>query len=69
MIVFEHKDEQSVWFGDLPCIETQCSGKQCRIIESAGQLAVSWRQNDRQFTMIGAADVAEVSQWVETLKL
>ena len=69
LIVFEHKDEQPVWFGDLPCIETQCSGKQCRIIESAGQLAVSWRQNDRQFTMIGAADVAEVSQWVETLKL
>jgi len=69
LIVFEHKDEQPVWFGDLPSIETQCSGIQCRIIESAGQLAVSWRQNDRQFTMIGAADVAEVSQWVETLKL
>ena len=69
VIVFEHKDEQPVWFGDLPCIETQCSGKQCRIIESAGQLAVSWRQNDRQFTIIGAADVGEVSQWVETLKL
>ncbi|MCY2977099.1 MAG: zf-HC2 domain-containing protein [Planctomycetota bacterium] len=69
VIVFEHKDEQPVWFGDLPSIDTQCSGKQCRIIESAGQLAVSWRQNDRQFTMVGAADVAEVSQWVETLKL
>lgn len=69
VIVFEHKDEQPVWFGELPSIETQCSGTQCRIIESAGQLAVSWRQKDRQFTMVGAADVAEVSQWVETLKL
>ena len=69
LIVFEHKDNQPVWFGDLPSIETQCSGTQCRIIESDGQLAVSWRQNDRQFTMIGAADVAEVSQWVKTLKL
>jgi Putative zinc-finger len=69
LIVFEHKDEQPVWFGELPSIETQCSGTQCRIIESAGQLAVSWRQKDRQFTMVGAADVAEVSQWVETLKL
>ncbi len=69
LIVFEHKDEQPVWFGDLPSIETQCSGTQCRIIESAGQLAVSWRQDERQFTMIGAADVAEVSQWVESLKL
>ena len=69
LIVFEHKDEQPVWFGDLPAIETQCSGTQCRIIESAGNLAVSWRQNDRQYTMIGATDIAEVSQWVETLKL
>ncbi|MEI7459776.1 MAG: zf-HC2 domain-containing protein [Pirellula sp.] len=69
VIVFEHKDEQPVWFGDLPSIDTQCSGTQCRIIESAGQLAVSWRQKDRQFTMVGAADVAEVSQWVETLKM
>ncbi len=69
LIVFEHKDEQPVWFGDLPAIETQCSGTQCRIIESAGQLAVSWRQKDRQYTMIGATDIAEVSQWVETLKL
>lgn len=69
LIMFEHKDEQPVWFGDLPSIETQCSGKQCRIVESAGQLAVSWRQNDRQFTMIGAMDVVEINQWVETLKL
>lgn len=69
VIVFEHKDEQPIWFGELPSIETQCSGTQCRIIESAGRLAVSWRQNDRQFTMVGATDVDEVSQWVETLKL
>lgn len=64
LILFEHKDEQPVWFGDLPSIETQCSGTQCRIIESAGQLAVSWKQKDRQFTMIGAADLAEVSLWI-----
>lgn len=69
LIVFEHKDEQPVWFGELPSIETQCSGTQCRIIESSGELAVSWKQKDRQFTMIGATDLAEVSQWVETMRL
>ena len=69
LIVFEHKDEQPVWFGDLPSIETQCSGTQCRIIEFSGELAVSWKQKDRQFTMIGATDLAEVSQWVETMRL
>ncbi len=69
LIVFEHKDEQPVWFGDLPTIETQCSGTQCRIIESAGQLAVSWKQHDRQFTMIGATDLAEVNTWIERMRL
>ena len=69
LIVFEHKDEKPVWFEDLPAIETQCSETQCRIIESAGQLAVSWRQKERQYTLIGATDIAEVSQWVDTLKL
>jgi negative regulator of sigma E activity len=69
LIVFEHKDDQPVWFGDLPSIETQCSGKTCKIIEAAGQLAVSWKADDRQLTMIGATDIVEVNQWVATTKL
>ncbi len=69
LIVFEHKDEQPVWFGDLPSIETQCSGKTCTIIEAAGQLAVSWKSEDRQLTMIGAIDISEVHQWVASMKL
>ncbi len=69
LIVFEHKDEQSVWFGDLPSIETQCSGKTCKIIEAAGQLAVSWKNDDRQITMVGANDIDEVNQWVASMKL
>lgn len=69
LIVFEHRDEQPIWFGDLPAIETLCAGKTCKIIESAGQLAVSWKSQDRQLTMIGANDIAEVNQWVASLKL
>ncbi len=69
LIVFEHKDEQPVWFGDSPSIETQCGGKSCKIVESAGQLAVSWKNEDRQLTLIGANDIAEVNQWVASMKL
>ena len=74
LIVFEHKDEQPVWFGDSPSIETpsiemQCSGKTCKIVESAGQLAVSWRNQDRQLTVVGANDIAEVNQWVASMNL
>ncbi len=69
LILFEHKDEQPVWFGDSPSIETQCSGKTCKIIETAGQLAVSWKNQDRQLTIVGASDIAEVNQWVASLSL
>jgi Putative zinc-finger len=69
MIVFEHKDEQPVWFGDWPSIEAQCSGKTCKIVESAGTLVVSWKNDDRQVTLIGANDTEEINQWVESLKL
>jgi hypothetical protein len=67
LIVFEHKDEQPVWFGDWPSIETQCSGTTCKIIESAGQLAVTWENRDRQLTIIGANDISEINQWVASL--
>ncbi|MCU0713814.1 MAG: hypothetical protein MUC43_17280 [Pirellula sp.] len=60
-----------MWFGDSPSIETQCAGKTCKIVESesAGQLAVSWKSEDRQLTMIGANDISEVNQWVASMKL
>ncbi len=69
LIVFEHKDEQPVWFGVSPAIDTQCAGKSCKIVESAGQLAVSWRNQDRQITIVGANDITEVNNWVSSLKL
>jgi hypothetical protein len=69
MIVFEHKDEQPLWFGDCPSIETQCSGRTCKIVESSGQLAVSWTNADRQLTMIGANDLTEINDWIASMKL
>lgn len=69
VVVFEHKEEQPVWFGDSPSIETQCAGKTCRIVESAGQLAVTWKNGDRQLTLVGAKDISEVNQWVASTNL
>ncbi len=69
LIVFEHRDEQPIWFGDSPSIETQCAGIPCKIVESAGRLAVSWRNQDRQMTIVGVNDLTEVNHWVASLKL
>jgi Putative zinc-finger len=69
LILFEHKEEQPIWFGETLPMQAQCSGKKCLIVESAGQLAISWKSDDRQLTLIGVKDIAEVSPWVDSLKL
>ena len=69
LFVFEHKDEQPVWFGSASSIETKCAGKPCRIVESAGNLAVTWKNKGRQLTLIGAKDITEVSKWIESLSM
>ncbi len=69
LVFFEHKDEQPVWFGNAPSTDTQCAGKPCKIIESAGNLAVTWKSKGRQLTMIGAKDKTEVDQWITNLSM
>ncbi len=69
LIVFEHKYEQPLWFGKSSSTVEQCAGVECRIVESAGQLAVSWRRGQRQFTMTGATDRSEVEKWIQTMDL
>lgn len=69
LVVFEHKVEQPVWFGNAPATDTQCAGKPCKIIESAGNLAVTWKNKGRQLTMIGAKDKTEVDQWISVLNM
>ncbi len=69
LIVFEHKDEQPLWFGEKSSKVERCAGVECRIVEMAGNLAVSWRKGERQFTMIGAADREEVDKWIRTTNL
>jgi len=68
LIVFEHKDDQPLWFGENSGQVEQCAGVQCRIVDSVGDLAVSWKQGQRQFTLIGASDRSEIERWIETLK-
>lgn len=66
LIVLEHREDQPVWFGDAPSIQTQCGGKSCQIVEAAGHLAISWKNENRHFTLLGATDLTEVNRWIES---
>jgi predicted anti-sigma-YlaC factor YlaD len=59
--IFEHDEEQPVWFGDRPRIETQCNGCPCSVIHTDRGLVASWKANKRQLTVVGAKDLDEIA--------
>ncbi|AMV30595.1 hypothetical protein VN12_00665 [Pirellula sp. SH-Sr6A] len=68
-IVLEHREEQPVWFGDAPAIQTQCGAKTCKIVESSGHLAISWKNENRRLTLLGATDLTAVQRWITSIQL
>lgn len=64
LCVFEHDEDQTVWFGDRPTSSKVCSGKPTRLVKVDGCLAATWQQQRRHITVIGAKDVDEVARLV-----
>jgi len=62
--IFEHDEEQPVWFGDRPRIETQCHGCACSVIQADRGLVASWKGNKRQLTVVGANDLEEIADLI-----
>ena len=64
LCVFEHDDDQPMWFGDRPTSSKMFSGKPTRLVQVDGCLAATWQQERRHITVIGAKDVDEVTRLV-----
>ncbi len=62
--IFEHSEEQPVWFGDRPATSKSCGGKQCNIVQVDDHLAASWQSGDRQITVIGSRNLEELTELV-----
>jgi len=67
LAIFEHDDEQPVWFGDRPSIRCRCGGKACCMCQLDSRLAVSWKVGTRYVTVVGARDVDEVRNLITGL--
>lgn len=65
LCVFEHDDDQPLWFGDRPASSKMFSGKSTRLVQVDGCLAATWQQERRHITVIGAKDADEVARLVE----
>lgn len=68
LAIFEHAEEQPIWFGDRPRIDTQCNGCECSVIGVDRGLVASWKSNSRQLTLVGVRDLEEVADLVAHLQ-
>ena len=62
LAVFEHVDDQPIWFGSRPTIQTRCNGIPTSIVQVDDHLAASWQRQGRYVTVIGASNVEQVAQ-------
>ncbi len=67
LAVFEHVDDQPVWFGTRPTIHARCNGTPCSLVQVDDRLAASWKQNGRYVTVVGARDVEQIAELVAYL--
>jgi len=60
-LIFEHNEEQPMWFGDSPTISARCCGQVCHCAQMPDQLAVTWKVGTRYVTAIGVSDLEEIA--------
>ncbi len=62
--IFEHDEDQPIWFDDRPVSSTVCGGKPTRLVQGEGWLAGSWQHQRRHITVIGAENIDELARLV-----
>jgi hypothetical protein len=67
LVLYEHSEDQRIWFGDRPVIEAQCHGQPTFLVQLKDQLAASWKCGPRHLTVIGARNVEQVSELIAFL--
>jgi len=68
LVVFEHVDDQPVWFGNRPTITAGCKGRATRLIQVGDHLAATWKRNGCRITVVGACGVEKIRQLIEILE-
>jgi hypothetical protein len=61
LAIFEHVDDQPIWFGERPTIQTRCNGMATSLVQCDECLAASWKRNDRFLTVVGARDLEQIA--------
>lgn len=67
LVLFEHDDEETAWFGDRPSTMAMCGDKDCCLVDLDSSIAATWKQGTRSVTAVGVRDQEEVTTLVNWL--
>jgi len=62
--IFEHAIDQPVRFGDRPTVQRLCHNVPTSVIKAGDRLAATWREGQRNITIVGATDLEEVNDFI-----
>lgn len=68
LVLFEHDDEETEWFGHRESNLAMCGDKECCLVDLDSSIAATWRQGSRWVTAVRARDEDEVSELVTWLE-
>ncbi len=67
LVLFEHDDEETEWFGDRPSSIETCGEKDCCLVQLDSSIAATWKEGSRSVTAVGVKDQEEVTKLVSWL--
>jgi len=67
LVLFEHDDETTEWFGQRPSNMAMCGDKECCLVDLDSSIAATWKRGSRSVTAVGVRDVDEVNRLVSWL--
>ncbi|MGB7327990.1 MAG: zf-HC2 domain-containing protein [Rubripirellula sp.] len=67
LVLFEHDDEETAWFGDRRQSMAMCGDKDCCLVDLDSSIAATWKQGTRSVTAVGVRDQEEVAKLVTWL--
>ncbi len=69
LVLFEHDDEKTEWFGERQSNMAMCGDKECCLVDLDSSIAATWKRGSRSLTAVGVRDVDEVNtlvSWLDT---
>ena len=67
LVLFEHDDEETEWFGQRESNMAMCGDKECCLVDLDSSIAATWKRGSRSLTAVGVRDVDEVNTLVSWL--